>query len=79
VGDLVFIRPCIQAQDGNLMRQLPYRVMSDIATLHDYELQSDETSKFDQFASEMILKKELACELVSNSPPFLSLWEQQRV
>ncbi len=57
IGDLVFIRPCIKEQDGNLLRQLPYRIMSDIHAYQDYNFDQSECNEFDKFAIEMISRK----------------------
>jgi hypothetical protein len=57
VGDLVFLSPRITKLNGEVVNQLPYRVMSDISTFHDYELQTAECSQFDNFALEMLSQK----------------------
>jgi hypothetical protein len=57
VGDLVFIRPCIEEQNGNLLRQLPYRIMSDIHNFHEYELNTAECCHFDKFYAEILPQK----------------------
>ena len=57
LGDLVFVKHCIREEDGNMLRQLPYRVMSDIHPFCEYELQQEECSNFDEFASEIMSRK----------------------
>jgi hypothetical protein len=53
LGDLVFIKHCIREKGGNMLRQLPYRVMSDIRPFCKYDMQNDECFEFDIFVSEM--------------------------
>jgi hypothetical protein len=56
-GDLFFVQPCIEDADGNLSCQLPYPVMvSTTATLR-YEINTEECSRFDAFASEIVSQK----------------------
>jgi hypothetical protein len=57
VGDLVFLAPCIKKPDGTLLRQLPYRVMSDISPSQNYQLQAQECSQFDEFATKISSQK----------------------
>jgi hypothetical protein len=56
-GDVVFVRPCIKEQNGNLLRQLPYRVMSDIHAFEEYELQTTECFQFDEFTAKIKSQK----------------------
>lgn len=57
LGDLVFVKHCVREEDGNMLRQLPYRVMSDIHPFCEYELRQAECSTFDEFASEIMSQK----------------------
>jgi len=54
VGDLGFLSPCIHKPDGTLLRQFPYRIMTDICPFIEYEIQDDECSKFDNFVSNIM-------------------------
>jgi hypothetical protein len=54
VGDLVFSRHVIRKPDGNNLRQLPYRVMSQIRKTFGYRFESEECPGFDSFASEIM-------------------------
>jgi hypothetical protein len=49
VGDLSFIKHCIKEPDDNMLRQFPYRVMSDIHPFREYEIQNYECAEFDKF------------------------------
>ncbi|KFO68941.1 hypothetical protein ER57_00530 [Smithella sp. SCADC] len=53
-GDLFFVQPCIEKADGNLSCQLPYPVMVSTTTTQRYELNIEECSSFDAFASEIV-------------------------
>lgn len=57
IGDLAFLSPSFKKPDGTLFRISPYRVMSDVHTINEYVLEQEECSNFDEFASEMISKK----------------------
>ena len=54
IGDLVFSHPRIREPNGNLLSQLPYRIMSQINTTNKYSLMVDECSQFDEFAAEIL-------------------------
>jgi hypothetical protein len=56
-GDLVFLSPCIENAGGELLSQLPYRVMAYIHTTHMYNIQSEECPDFDTFANEIRSQK----------------------
>ncbi len=58
-GDLVFLSLCLEKAGGELLRQLPYRVMADIHTTHMYNIQSEECYEFDTFANEIRSQKNL--------------------
>ncbi len=51
-GDLFFVQPCIEEANGNLSCQLPYPVMVSTTTTLRYEINIEECSSFDAFASE---------------------------
>lgn len=53
-GDLFFVSPCIEEENGDLASQLPYPVMVYTHTINRYKFEADECDKFDLFAS-MIL------------------------
>jgi hypothetical protein len=53
-GDLFFVQPCIEGPDGNLSCQLPYPVMVSTTTTLRYEINIEECSRFDAFASEIV-------------------------
>ncbi len=53
-GDLFFVNPCIEESNGDLSSQLPYPVMVYTHTLNKYNIESEECSTFDSFASEVI-------------------------
>lgn len=52
-GDLVFLSPCIENENGELSCQLPYRVMANVHSAHKYEFQPEECTDFDKFAHEI--------------------------
>lgn len=52
-GDLVFLQPCIENAKGELSCQLPYRVMTNVHSAHEYKFQQDECNAFDEFACEI--------------------------
>ena len=53
-GDLFFVNPCIEEENGDLASQLPYPVMVYTHTTNRYKLEADECAKFDSFASEIL-------------------------
>lgn len=53
-GEIFFVQPCIENADGNLSCQLPYPVMVSITTTLKYEINIEELSSFDAFASEIM-------------------------
>jgi hypothetical protein len=57
VGDLVFLQTHIKGTDQKPLCQLPYRVIIDISPFHMYEMQNNECSQFDEFASEIMFRK----------------------
>lgn len=58
-GDLVFQNLCFETDNGKLLSQLPYRIMSYINTTQMYQLESEECAVFDNFAKEMRSQKNL--------------------
>lgn len=52
-GDLVFLHLCIENENGELLSQLPYRVMAYIHTTHMYNIESEECAEFDAFTKEI--------------------------
>jgi hypothetical protein len=56
-GDLFFVQPCIEEADGNLFCQQPYPVMVSTTTTLRYEINIEECSRFDAFASESVSQK----------------------
>jgi len=52
-GDLVFQHLCIENESGELLSQLPYRVMAYIHTTHMYNIESEECAEFDAFTKEI--------------------------
>ena len=59
-GDLVFQNLCIETENGELLSQLPYRVMAHIHTTQMYQLETEECEAFDNFAKEMGSQRNLA-------------------
>ena len=53
-GDLFFVQPCIEHDDGSLSCQLQYPAMVDTHSTHRYEIKPEECSEFDKFASELL-------------------------
>lgn len=53
-GDLFFVSPCIERENGDLASQLPYPVMVYTHTTNRYKFEADECAKFDSFASEIL-------------------------
>ena len=56
-GDLFFVQPCIEEADSNLSCQQPYPVMVSATTTLRYEINIEECSRFDAFASEIVSQK----------------------
>jgi len=56
-GVLFFVQPCIEEADGNLSCQQPYPVMVSTTTTLRYEINIEECSRFDAFASEIVSQK----------------------
>jgi len=52
-GDLFFVQPCVEDADGKLSCQLPYPVMVSTTTTLRYEINTEECSSFNAFASEI--------------------------
>lgn len=55
-GDLFFVNPCIEISDDRLLSQLPYPVMVYTHTTNRYNIESDECSAFNNFASEILAR-----------------------
>lgn len=53
-GDLFFVSPCKEEENGGLASQLPYPVMVYTHTTNLYKFEADECAKFDSFASEIL-------------------------
>jgi hypothetical protein len=53
VGDLSFVQFRAQGSDGEVMRQFPYPVFSDISTTLVFEIRQDDCPDWDTFASEL--------------------------
>lgn len=59
-GDLVFQNLAVETNSGELLSQLPYRIMAYIHTTQMYQLESDECAAFDAFANEMRSQRNLS-------------------
>ncbi|MCD6271680.1 MAG: hypothetical protein J7K30_02260 [Deltaproteobacteria bacterium] len=53
-GDLFFVNPCIEKPNGDLSSQVPYPAMVYTSTTNRYKIESEECTRFDSFASEIL-------------------------
>lgn len=53
-GDLFFLQPCIEGNNGSLSCQQQYPAMVYTTTTHSYKIDPKECSEFDKFASELL-------------------------
>ena len=53
-GDLFFLQPCIEGNDGSLSCQQQYPAMVCTPSVHSYKIEAEECSVFDKFASDLL-------------------------
>lgn len=53
-GDLFFLQPCIEGNDGSLSCQQQYPTMVYTTPTHSYKIEPDECFEFDKFASDLL-------------------------
>lgn len=53
-GDIFFVHPCIEYNDGSLSSQQPYPIMVYALSTNRYKIEFEECATFDSFASEIL-------------------------